>query len=88
MTFLVALCIASDYPQSTKETNEGVHMRRVDPVATWHSLTANYHSNLYRINNLKKIFSRLQDAFELLFEDFKSLPDVFEVPATRENDLS
>jgi len=36
----------------------------------------------------KKICFLLQDVFELLFEDVKPLPDVFEVPATRENDLS
>ena len=35
----------------------------------------------------KNIFL-LQDVFELLFEDVKPLPDVFEVLATRENDLS
>ena len=36
----------------------------------------------------KKIFSLLQDAFEFLFEDVKPLLDVFNVLATRENDLS
>jgi hypothetical protein len=30
----------------------------------------------------------LQDVFELLFEDVKPFLDVFEVLATRENDLS
>ena len=37
---------------------------------------------------LKKIFFLLQDVFELLFEDVKPFLDVFEVLATRENDLS
>jgi hypothetical protein len=50
--------------------------------------TGKLPGNLYRINNAKKIFFRLPDAFELLFEDVNPLPDVFKVPATRENDLS
>jgi hypothetical protein len=37
---------------------------------------------------IQKIFSRLQDACELLFQDIKPLLDVFEILATRENDLS
>jgi len=36
----------------------------------------------------KKIFSPLQDAFEFLFEDVNTLLNVFNVLATRQNDLS
>ncbi|MFZ2074465.1 MAG: hypothetical protein WAU64_08315, partial [Methanoregula sp.] len=35
----------------------------------------------------KKTVPLLQDAFEFVFEDFKALPDVFKIPAARENKL-
>jgi len=41
-----------------------------------------------RISKSKIYFLFLQDAFELLFQDINPILDVFEVLATRENDLS
>lgn len=38
-------------------------------------------------NSTTKNF-QLQDTVELLFEYIKPLPDVFHIPATRENDFS
>jgi hypothetical protein len=64
-------------------------VRRVDPaLKDRQTLPAYYYSNLCRINKARKYFLFLQDARELLFEDIKPLLDIFEIPATRENDLS
>ena len=58
------------------------------PGETWHSLPGKLPRNLYCCTNAKNIFFRSHDAFEFLFEDVKPLPDIFKVPATRENDFS
>ena len=59
-----------------------------NPGETWRSLLGTLPRNLYCCTNAKNIFFRSHDAFEFLFEDVKPLPDIFKVPATRENDFS
>jgi len=66
-----------------KETNEAAAGRPVIPVhcstgrAAWYCRIRKAGYSLF-----------LQDARELFFENIKPLPDVVEVPAARENDLS
>jgi len=61
--------------------------RRVPTINGYSELTP-YDNTIFDASENPKIFSRLQDACELLFQDIKPLLDVFEVLATRENDLS
>ncbi len=59
----------------------------MDPAAMRHSLPGILPA-IHAAPTKQKMFLLLQDAIELLFENIKPLPDVFHVPAARENDLS